>query len=632
MIASDGLNTVSDQSDAPFVIKKDVLNGKIAFTQHKSPYGYRIWTMNADGSNAAPLPPFVPGAGSAYFNGRHPNWSPDGSKIVFWGTQPVSPTSSIYVMNADGSQVTKLLDDDPSGPNLYRCPQWSHDGSNILLFQLSIYDVTRGLWLMNADGSNLHQVWSSQGSHIVPENSYLSEECPSWSPDDTRVIFKGRDDRGPYISHLYVMSLDGSNLIALPNTSVYDKSPAWSPDGSQIAFTHSQSHPATTVYTDDLWVMNSDGSGQRLVHGNTWTGYYEPHDLKPYWSPDGMRIIFSHGNYNQMTWGVYAIDVDGANMSLLSGLTDLIVDNNFMSWQPIRTPDPADSVYIHADAGSGYTTREGSPVLLSAAGSSAAASITSYSWDLNNDGVYSDALGLTTTLTLNSAGNYPIGLIISDTLGQVNSASAWITVTDVAPQLSNVQAWLDNGITATLRADLYDPDPQDILTATVDWGDGSPASLGTIVLGSQQDLVLASHIYAAAGSYPIDLTASDNSGLSATVTATISLLPPNQPPTVNDETVLVPQNKRSLIPVQASDPDQDILAYHLISQPVHGMAVILPGDTPVSPPTVIYIPIPGYRGPDSFTIQADDGKAFSNIATINLSVTTPLYLPFITRQ
>ncbi|NLG48575.1 MAG: hypothetical protein GX552_00525, partial [Chloroflexi bacterium] len=40
--------------------------------------------------------------------------------------------------------------------------------------------------------------------------------------------------------------------------------PVWSPDGSRIAFVSEQDR------TDDIWIMNADGSEQRNLTENEW--------------------------------------------------------------------------------------------------------------------------------------------------------------------------------------------------------------------------------------------------------------------------------------------------------------------------------------------------------------------------
>ncbi len=67
-------------------------SSKIAFVRGSN----QIFIMNADGSNAAPIPAF----------GYQPTWSPDGTKIVFTVGRPDS--GELWVMNADGSDQRPL--------------------------------------------------------------------------------------------------------------------------------------------------------------------------------------------------------------------------------------------------------------------------------------------------------------------------------------------------------------------------------------------------------------------------------------------------------------------------------------------------------------------------------------------
>jgi Tol biopolymer transport system component len=80
-----------------------------------SPNGpYGIYLVNVDGSNPTQIT--HPPTSSDVFEDHDPAWSPDGSKITFarcvdsdgfgcWGT-----TSHLWVVNADGSNPTKLTD------------------------------------------------------------------------------------------------------------------------------------------------------------------------------------------------------------------------------------------------------------------------------------------------------------------------------------------------------------------------------------------------------------------------------------------------------------------------------------------------------------------------------------------
>ena len=100
----------------------------------------------------------------------------------------------------------------------------------------------------------------------------------SLSPDGRRIAFIS--NRGGQFK-LYVMNIDGSNLVRLTDDSTADDSPAWSPNGEFIAFV------AEREGGSDLHIISADGSSRRQV---TYGG---GSDLHPGWATDGLRLIFT---------------------------------------------------------------------------------------------------------------------------------------------------------------------------------------------------------------------------------------------------------------------------------------------------------------------------------------------------
>ena len=89
--------------------------------------------------------------------------------------------------------------------------------------------------------------------------------------------------------------------------------------------------------------------------------------------------------------------------------------------------------------------------------------------------------------------------------------------------------------------------------------------------------------------------------------------PANQPPVAYNSNVQTNEGASVDITLNATDPDGDALTFTIASYPSRGA---LSG----SGPTVTYTPDAGYTGADSFTWQANDGQADSNVATVSITV------------
>ena len=178
-----GLTQLTRNSDVDWFPAWPSDGSRIAFTSHRDG-DPEIYVMNADGSNVTQL---TNNSNWIWYS----KWSPDGGKVAYLLGQ------EIYVMNADGSNITQLTNN-----SVYDgYPAWSPDGSKIAFTSTrdgdyEIYgDQEIEIYVMNADGSNVTQ---------LTDNSDV-DLGPAWSPDGSRIAFVSDRD-GDW--EIYVMDVD----------------------------------------------------------------------------------------------------------------------------------------------------------------------------------------------------------------------------------------------------------------------------------------------------------------------------------------------------------------------------------------------------------------------------------------
>ena len=280
---------------------------RVAFQSNRDG-NLEIYAVNHDGSDLTRLT----NNGAADWQ---PVWSPDGRRIAFIADRDTDPSyvpedDELYVMNADGTGVTRLTnhDGDDWGPS------WSPDSRRIAF--ASNPNGNSDIYVANADGSGTTRL-----THHA-----AGDWRPAWSPDGRRIAFiSTRDDderHFPRNSEIYAINADGSELTRLTNDNRVAGGPVWSPDGRRIAFSSAIGHGHSSIR-----LMNADGSEMtKLGRGG---------DIA--WSSDGRRIVFSDypgsGDVIRGDVEIYAINADGSGWTQL---TDNDHEDRSPSWGRAR--------------------------------------------------------------------------------------------------------------------------------------------------------------------------------------------------------------------------------------------------------------------------------------------------------
>jgi hypothetical protein len=190
------------------------------------------------------LPPLLPNQLSAFATSAGEN-----GKIAFSSTRDVN-NQEIYVMNDDGSDVTRLTNNAARDSD----PSWSPDGEKITFG--SQRDGNPEIYVMNADGS---------GQTRLTNNNAI-DGSSGWSPDGEKIVFDSTRD-GNF--EIYVMNAaDGGNPTRLTNNAAKDFESRWSTDGEKIAFI------STRDGNFEIYIMNAaDGSGQTNITNHPAADY-----------------------------------------------------------------------------------------------------------------------------------------------------------------------------------------------------------------------------------------------------------------------------------------------------------------------------------------------------------------------
>ena len=224
---------------------------------------------------------------------QHPKWSPDGRRISFVSSR--GGNFDLYVMNADGTSVTRVTDHPANDFD----PIWMPDGQSL------IFSSERD------SRSDLYRVWLADRRVDRLTNHFVGRAImPNVSPDGKLVAFAAQTLQRLQFWEFQVHVLD----LATGKTRALDNSggacwPSWSPDGRQIANVLLAKEPSA------LQIRNADGGGARDLAPDPKRWHYYPD-----WSKDGNWIAFSVSpqHHDGEDWDLAIAAPDGSKYQRLT--------------------------------------------------------------------------------------------------------------------------------------------------------------------------------------------------------------------------------------------------------------------------------------------------------------------------
>src|SRR5579859_1716792 len=211
----------------------------------------------------------------------NPQWSPNGTQIVYSSIRPGVPTVGAAAALGGGDQLI------PGIPVGLRSPDWTYVAFN------KQFGADWWTLVSRVDGTDEHQIVEGLGQ-------------VTWAPDSRLIAFSAQGG-------LAISNPDGSDRTVIVHGSVGE--PAWSPKGNRIAYTE-----------DGIHVVSPTGSGNRNVTPRRLRrGSIE----QPVWSPDGTRVAYWAGPDTSPSVAVSRLDGSTLTLAVKNGAT-----NRAIVWTP----------------------------------------------------------------------------------------------------------------------------------------------------------------------------------------------------------------------------------------------------------------------------------------------------------
>lgn len=198
-----------------------------------------------------------------FWEDSHPDWSPDGERILFDTARNNDGITRIIVIDADGTDEGELQ---IAGQQ----PSWAPDNHSFVYRGCDETGNRCGLWLATATPL---QPWESGANLMGPILEEAEASHPDWSPVADEIVYQSPVS-GSW--DVYIISADGTDSRQLTTGEGVEGLPVWSPDGQWIAYLAHNGGPW------ELRIIRADGTGDQRVFTYDGGIYQIPIVEEPY--------------------------------------------------------------------------------------------------------------------------------------------------------------------------------------------------------------------------------------------------------------------------------------------------------------------------------------------------------------
>lgn len=167
--------------------------------------------------------------------------------------------------------------------------------------------------------------WSEErGERPLPPTEYREERWAAWAPDSPRLAYAFRGGWPRAGIYVLDLSVPSRSLVAQSGPLSIFFRPTWSPDGRRIVTQRRD----TTGRGSQLWLIELGSDPRPITHDASLF------HLKPFFTRDGSRILFSRRSVEGGPYDVMSIASDGSDLRPL--LADPVASEHSSHPSPTR--------------------------------------------------------------------------------------------------------------------------------------------------------------------------------------------------------------------------------------------------------------------------------------------------------